>query len=62
MPKAVKPPANANAKSKVPESDLEDLIKQMADTLELMLECEGLTWEAEHEAEILIARARKRPS
>jgi hypothetical protein len=34
------------------------LIAEMAAALTLCLKCSGLTWEAEHEAEILIARAR----
>jgi hypothetical protein len=37
-----------------------DMIVQMTAALELCLECgKGLTWEAEHEAQILVRRARE---
>lgn len=35
------------------------LIRELIASLELCLASEGLTWEAEHDAEIVVARARK---
>ena len=36
------------------------LIIDMVAALELCMKCPGLTWEAEHEAQILIARAKNK--
>jgi hypothetical protein len=38
----------------------EALILDLIAALELCLECEGLTWEAEHDATIMVARAKRR--
>jgi hypothetical protein len=38
----------------------ENLIDEMASALELCLECGGLNWAAEHDAEISLRRARSR--
>src|SRR5271155_2337966 len=35
-------------------------IKEMVEALELCLDCPGLTWAAEHEAELLVARAKNK--
>jgi hypothetical protein len=35
------------------------LIMHMAEALEDCLECDGLTWSAEHDAEIMVRRARE---
>lgn len=37
----------------------EHLIGEMIAALELCLECEGITWEAEHDAEIALRHARQ---
>jgi hypothetical protein len=38
----------------------ENLIDQMESALEICLECGGLNWAAEHDAEIVLRRARNR--
>lgn len=35
-------------------------IDELVAALEMCLECDGLTWEAEHEADVLVRRARER--
>jgi hypothetical protein len=35
-------------------------IKEMAEALEICLECEGLNWSAEHDAEVVLPHAKMR--
>ncbi len=38
---------------------VEDAMAELIAALELCLQCEGLTWEAEHDAEIVVSRAKR---
>jgi hypothetical protein len=41
-----------------PDAKYQETIRELVDALELCLECDGLTWEAEREADILVNRYR----
>lgn len=48
------------AKAVNDRTDMQGLIDEMTEALESCLACDGLTWEAEHDAEILVRRAKER--
>lgn len=40
-------------------AEMQKLIRHMASALEMCLACEGISWEAEHDADILVRRAER---
>jgi len=58
---------NAMPKRKQPASDMQfmspekyqEAIRELVAALELCLKCDGLSWEAEREADILVARYKE---
>jgi hypothetical protein len=50
----------ADVASEKPDAKYQETIRELVDALELCLECDGLTWEAEREAEILVTRYKTR--
>jgi hypothetical protein len=55
---AAEPTADFIARAVNDYESNQTLIAELIDALELCLACDGLSWEAEHDAEIILARAK----